>query len=432
MKIIVVDDENICRKILKKNMELIGDCTAVNNSQEALSLISTAFEEKKPYDLITLDISMPLMSGQELLVEIRKREKEMGIPKDERSKIIMVTSRMNMPTIKACIKSGCNAYIAKPINKKQLFSHLKKLGVDTLEGEENKNAEPDFDIMTEFIHRFNSGKIELPVLPHIVQEIQDLLSGSEPSTEDLAKIIEKDGVMSTKLISVANSPLYKGTETVTSVNAALIRLGLKEAQSIITTITNKNLYNSDNSVLKDLLNKLWMHSLACATCGKLIAEALGMDNLENIFLMGIIHDIGKMLLIKAVQDITPNESFENQEIQLAIHEIHTSFGAILIKKWGFSEEFINIADLHHWNRFPEGTAKELLIINLADALSQNIGFGFFDFRASDGQSEEALKEGDRISFEDLESFKQLGLDSDRLLEIGEKAKNIIKESSKVF
>ncbi len=444
MKILVVDDEGICRITLQKLMSQIGECIAVDNGKEALSVFSTSLEKKEPFDIITLDISMPFISGDELLIEIRKNEKKNKIPPAEKSKIIMVTSRMNRSTIKSCIKSGCNAYISKPVTPQQLLYHLEKLGVDLpadiKEKNKGKNEKIAADVVTEIINRFNTDKIELPVLPHIVQEVQTLLEGSDPSIDDLAKIVEKDAVMSAKLISIANSPLYKGSNIVTGVNAALLRLGMKETQTAISTVANKNLYASDKDSSKDLLKKLWMHSFACAAFGKLIAEELKAENPETVFLMGIIHDIGKLLLIKAVEDISPDESFEKQELQIAIQEIHTSFGAALIKKLGFSEDFIIITDRHHWTTFPEKTAKELLIINLADSLANKSGYDFFNFDDTDSQNEndgesdeKGTEDKDKSSgLEGLDSLKQLNIDMDKLSEIEEKAKEIIQESANMF
>lgn len=130
MKILVVDDEKICRKVLKRNLALLGDCIAISDSKKALEMILSAMDQKEPYDIITLDISMPYLSGNEILKEIRKKEFKMKIPKDERAKVIMVTSQMDMKNIRACIKAGCNSFVTKPITKKQLFTHLEKIDID--------------------------------------------------------------------------------------------------------------------------------------------------------------------------------------------------------------------------------------------------------------------------------------------------------------
>jgi len=144
--------------------------------------------------------------------------------------------------------------------------------------------------------------------------------------------------------------------------------------------------------------------------------------------MGIIHDIGKLLLIKAIVDINPDESFKDDDLLFAIQEIHTTFGGVLLKKWKFSDDFIQIAELHHWNNFSAKREKELLIINLANQLAKNIGFDFLSL--NDSKDEEKGKDGG--GQEIIEFLKKLDLENARFVEIGEKAKTTITESAGAF
>ena len=121
MKILIVDDEAISRKVLIKNMESLGECVAVDDARKALEQIDLAAKTEQPFDLVTLDVSMPGMDGKQLLQHMRKREAAAKIPRPERVKVIMVTARMNMATIKECIKIGCSGYLSKPVSKSQLL-----------------------------------------------------------------------------------------------------------------------------------------------------------------------------------------------------------------------------------------------------------------------------------------------------------------------
>ena len=200
-----------------------------------------------------------------------------------------------------------------------------------------------------------------------------------------------------------------------SLNAALLRLGMKATQGVISPVAARNMFASKNKSLKRVLKNLWMHSFAVACLGKRLGEVLKVEHTENIFLMGIVHDIGKMLMMKVIVDLFPEESVEDLELQQAIHEIHTTFGAALLKKMRFSNEFIPVAEFHHWNAYPKDTAPELLIINLADHLSCEIGFGFTEFESQPPSS-----------------IKQLGLDPDLILEICGQVKSMLKESAQAF
>ncbi|MCG8632376.1 MAG: HDOD domain-containing protein [Desulfobacterales bacterium] len=446
MKILVVDDENISRKILVSKMKALGTCVAVDNSKKALAEMELADNKEDPFDIITLDVSMPGMDGRQMLKHIRTREIKNKVPKEERVKILMVTARMNMNTIKSCIKMGCNGYLTKPVSRFQLLQNLGKMGFDTKEAlEKEGNGATHTTAVADIINRFYTGKIALPVFPHIVQEVQDLFSSKDPSIEDLGKIVEKDIVISSKLISIANSPLYKGMDTVSSLNAALLRLGLKTARGVISAVAARNLFSSANKILKKELDRLWLHSFATASLGKQLGEALGHKKADNLFLMGIIHDIGKMLLMKAFVDIHPDKSVADPELRLAIHEIHTTFGAVLLKKMRFSSPFVQAAEFHHWNTYDKDTDQELLILCLADHLAYETGYGFLGAegqrlqeKAGDKPKEDAGEDQETDRDEALERIKNLsalkllGMTPEAVYAIGEQIQPMIKESAGAF
>ncbi len=128
MKILVVDDEIVSRKKMMKIIDNFGSCDGVQNGKTALSMIKTSLLEWKLYDLITLDVSMPDISGTQVLMKIRKLEKERGLAKEERAKILMVTSHSDMETVKACV-GKCDGYVIKPFNKEVMMDKMKRIGL---------------------------------------------------------------------------------------------------------------------------------------------------------------------------------------------------------------------------------------------------------------------------------------------------------------
>jgi putative nucleotidyltransferase with HDIG domain len=449
MKILIVDDETISRTILLSKMTNMGTCVEVDNAKDALAEIDKATTEEQPFDVITLDVSMPVMGGQELLEHIRKQEQKNKIPKDQRVKIIMITARMNLGTIKACIKSGCNGYLTKPVSQVQLIQSLSQLGFEPAPPEKTDKEEMSHsDGIAEIIKRFYSGKIMLPVFPNIVKEIEELMAGKDPSVDDLAKIVEKDLVISSKLITIANSPLYKGMDDVDSLNGALVRLGLKNTLGVCSALATKNLFDSDDDALKGEMNKLWTHSFAVATLARRLGQEIGLENLETIFLMGLVHDIGKMLLIKVFVDMYPDVPITDEDLQRVIHEIHTTFGGVLLKKMHFSKQIVNIAEFHHWEMFEESSDKELLVISLADALAKDMEPLLFpqkgdnkapDLEEGDVTLEEKTDNEVKIDqdqiikdLSDLSALKILALDPEKVFSIIEEIIPKIKESARAF
>lgn len=447
MKILIVDDENISRNILLSKMTEIGTCVAVNSAKDALAEFGKAKAENQPFDLITLDVSMPGMSGQELLEHIRKKESQDKIPKKDRVKIIMITARMNLGTINACIQRGCNGYLTKPVTQVQLIQSLSQMGFELAGSDKNDEENMSHNAgVAEIIKRFYSGKIKLPVFPNIVKEVEELLADKDPSIDDLSKIVEKDLVVSSKLITIANSALYKGLDDVNSLNEALMRLGLKNTLAVCSALATKNLFDSKNQALKTEMDKLWVHSFTVATLARRLAEEKGFDNLETIFLMGLVHDIGKMLLMKAFVDMYPDVSISDEDLQRTIHEIHTTFGGVLLKKMHFSKQIIKIAEFHHWDQFEDDTDKELLLISLAESLARELGFLFFSKKDENNAPE--LEEGDLAletnneieldhdqiikDLSGLSALKYLELDPEKVFSIIEEIHPMIKDTSRAY
>ncbi|MBU1344237.1 MAG: HDOD domain-containing protein [Proteobacteria bacterium] len=427
MKVLIAEDEKISRKALMKSISDVGDCTIADNGKDAIRLFDQAYAKKAPFDLVFLDISMPDINGMQALNIIRQKESSRNISRSDRLKIIMISTSMRKADIKKCIKLGCDSYLCKPFKKQKLYKELIRLGFDIpdelIADVDGSNSYTE--LVAKIIRRFNSGEFTLPVLTHMVQEVQSLLEKSEPSIEDLATIVEKDAVISTKLISVANSPLYQGVELIKNLKTALQRLGLQEAMSIITTITNKNLFHSENKPLNKYLNTLWTHSLACACCAKYIAEEIHDKGLQSIFLMGIIHDIGKLFLIKAIVEISPEKPIENSDLQAAIMEVHTFFGAMLIKKWNFPTNFIPVVKNHHWEKFPGDAGKEVLIIHTADLLVTEIGYGSQQTDSQHGSNNKTDKALSNL-------FRQLGIDPDRIKVIRDMVLDSMKSLTDLF
>ena len=428
MKILIIDDETISRKVLLRQMEGIGECTAVDSSTKGLELFISAMTEKKPFDLITMDVSMPVMDGLHLLQQMRKKESELKIKKADRVKIIMVTSRMNLSTIRSCIALGCDGYLSKPVNRFQLIGSLGKIGFKEITGiKAEKSAK--IDMVAQVIKRFYEGKIHLPGLPRIAADVRAAMDQPDTSMEDLSKIIEKDILMASKLISISNSPMYRGMDQVNTLSKALVRIGMKACAGVVFTIATKKMYVSDNPVVSEMFAKLWLHSFACACFARRLGEITNHSNPETLFLMGIVHDIGKMLLIKAISEIYPDESFES-DTRIAIHEIHTTFGAALLKKMRFSKEFVQIAEFHHWNEFSEDDDMDIILINLSDELAGIIGYDFYQDDTSEQSDDDIEKQFEAKSDKDYLIDK--GISAALLSKLIDEMDPIIKESVNIF
>ncbi len=116
IRILVAEDEIVSRSKLQAILRSYGECDSVANGKEALESVTAAWQSPLPYDLLFLDVEMPLMDGLSVLREIRNLETSRGVPAEKRIKIIMTTSHADGDTVSQCIHDGCNDYIVKPVN----------------------------------------------------------------------------------------------------------------------------------------------------------------------------------------------------------------------------------------------------------------------------------------------------------------------------
>ncbi len=129
-KIMIVDDDFVTCELLEELLTPYGSCQIVENGFEALRAFHYAHAKNQPFDLITLDISMPDVDGNTVLEAIREWELAMEFQRDEREvKIIMVTAKTSMKDRLQSLRKGCEVYIAKPIRKELIEDALAELNI---------------------------------------------------------------------------------------------------------------------------------------------------------------------------------------------------------------------------------------------------------------------------------------------------------------
>lgn len=129
LKILIAEDDFASRKFLSKFLSTYGECDLVVDGLEAIDAYMLAMREKKPYDLICLDIMMPKIDGVKVLKVIRDLETQNGIIPEGRAKIIMVTALGETDLVKSAFEFGCEAYASKPIDTEKFIEVMKKINL---------------------------------------------------------------------------------------------------------------------------------------------------------------------------------------------------------------------------------------------------------------------------------------------------------------
>ncbi len=130
MRFLIVEDDITNRKIMEKMLSEYGQCDIAVDGQKAVEAFKRSWVNSKPYDLICMDIMMPILDGQQALNQIREIEREMAIKDHDRVKIIMTTALDDPKNVFKALYSGeAASYIVKPISKKKLLEEVQKLGL---------------------------------------------------------------------------------------------------------------------------------------------------------------------------------------------------------------------------------------------------------------------------------------------------------------
>ena len=127
MKILLAEDDFATRKFMVNFLSNYGECDVTVDGMEAVDAFMMALEDDEPYDLVCLDVMMPVMDGYQSLVGIRNLEKERNIPEDKAVKVIMTTQLNDEKNVKMAFELGCTVYSGKPIDLDKFEKILKKL-----------------------------------------------------------------------------------------------------------------------------------------------------------------------------------------------------------------------------------------------------------------------------------------------------------------
>ena len=132
MNILIAEDDFTSRRLLQNILAPYGESMITVNGEEAVEAFTLALEQGRPFDLVCMDIMMPVMDGQEALREIRAVEQRNGVKPADEAKIIMITA-LGDPrnVVDAYYKGGAALYLTKPIDVRAFIDAVRQLGLIT-------------------------------------------------------------------------------------------------------------------------------------------------------------------------------------------------------------------------------------------------------------------------------------------------------------
>lgn len=293
-------------------------------------------------------------------------------------------------------------------------------GKQDTEEAQNKPSRSGFNGI---LKKLKDGEIKLPSPPKIQIQFDEMIK-NQKGLQEIAQLLKQDVSIASQLISVSNSAYFRGMAENTTVEQAVTRLGLNTTKQYVLIICNRSLYATQKKKNMELIERLWKHSLGCGLAAQFTCEIIQQKQAEEVFTMGLIHDIGRLILLQLMGeldiDVADDKLDENERTELldALSKNHGTFGATLLKRWGFSSLHQQIALFHDSPENADPISRELLIVHFANLLAKSIGY--------------SVQEEPAVEVEKAFSTNLLKLDSAKITEIGGKVREHMSNLQSIF
>ncbi|NWJ41693.1 MAG: HDOD domain-containing protein [Geothrix sp.] len=194
---------------------------------------------------------------------------------------------------------------------------------------------------------------ELPPLPQVATRVIRISSDSDTSTEQLQNLIRTDQALTSQILKVANSAMFGRMREVTTLTQAILTLGFSTTRSVVLASSVKNLFTRGPVGLQERI--LWEHALVTALTGSAFSRAMRFPIAEEVFLAGLMHDIGKSVMILKFPESygtllrrLQEEGGDGLSLELDTFGFdHAMVGEALLASWNLAEGIEAVARWHH-------------------------------------------------------------------------------------
>ena len=218
--------------------------------------------------------------------------------------------------------------------------------------------------------------LHLISLPEIYLRLQETIDDPSHSRDQVAEIITYDPALSARVLRIANSSYYGFPREIETVSSAVGLIGELDLNNLVLATTVIGAMTALDYKGVDI-DQFWLHSLRCGINARLLARSVGGCDPEILFLAGILHDLGILVIYQQEADlagavkrqIDEQHQLRDQAERELLGFDHAEVGALLIKAWGLSEELSELTRCHHQYQLAQSNQVATVILALANLLA---------------------------------------------------------------
>jgi putative nucleotidyltransferase with HDIG domain len=256
------------------------------------------------------------------------------------------------------------------------------LGIDAMLAQLEAERSYDSERLKQ-VRRYLQAVIEqykLPPFPTVVTTALRLVRNENSDLRQIERALSNDAALAGRILSLSRSPIFALRQQPRTLQEAISVLGLRALESTLVAAGAQSIYAGRSKAAQTA----WSHSLVTALASQFLARRIGIRDVDQAFLAGLLHDIGQMVILHG-----DKERFEGMWIDVRLqkksavaweqdwyHLDHTWIGASVLYRWGLETEPI-LAILHHHDVKPTVDPTSLdSIVQMANFLADRIGLGF--------------------------------------------------------
>ena len=224
---------------------------------------------------------------------------------------------------------------------------------------------------------------DLPALPAAVLRVMQTADDPKASASDVARALASDQALAARVLKLANSAFYGASRRISTVSEAVVILGLRTTRNLAMATSCEEMLTREVSGYAMQRGALWRHSLACGTAAQALAKRADIRGVEEAFVAGLLHDIGKVILSAYQREkfaLTLRRTLEQGipycEAEREIFGFdHAEAGARLLERWNLPSALVSAVRWHHTPQDAPDPSPLPTLVHIADAICLTLGIG---------------------------------------------------------